>query len=154
MKMGTQVPIHPVKWGPGVPISGGPHFPMTPAARKSHFPRYRAKFATNALFERCMGPLKHTYENQSFIYLDMQLWTPLMSLVVTDSLSCGWPIVGTNSEWVQKNSLRGEPILGRSKLNVTGKNRKRCSGINWIQDTWLEPPVASFPVPAQFSLSA
>ena len=47
-----------------------------------------------------------------------------MSLVVTDFLFlCGWPIVGTNfSEWVQifkKNSLRGEPVLGGSKLNVT-----------------------------------
>ena len=46
-----------------------------------------------------------------------------MSLVVTDFLSCGWPVVGTNfSAWVQifqKNSFRGEPILGGSKLNVT-----------------------------------
>ena len=46
-----------------------------------------------------------------------------MSLVVTDFLSCGWPIVGTNfSEWVQifqKNVLPEEPILEGSKLNVT-----------------------------------
>ena len=46
-----------------------------------------------------------------------------MPLVVTDFLSCGWSRVGTNfSEWVQifqKNSFRGEPILGGSKLNVT-----------------------------------
>ena len=46
-----------------------------------------------------------------------------MSLVVTDFLSCGWPIVGTNfSEWVQifqKNVFREERILGGSKLNVT-----------------------------------
>ena len=38
-------------------------------------------------------------------------------------LACGWLLVGTNfSEWVQifqKNSIRGEPILGGSKLNVT-----------------------------------
>ena len=26
----------------------------------------------------------------------MQPWTPLTSLVVTDFLSCGWPVVGTN----------------------------------------------------------
>ena len=28
--MGTRVPILPVKWGPGVPILGGPHFSITP----------------------------------------------------------------------------------------------------------------------------
>ena len=67
-----------------------------PAARKSHFSRHHAKFATNACFERCVGPLRHTHENQSFICLDMQLWTPLTSLVVADFLSCGRPIVGTN----------------------------------------------------------
>ena len=47
-----------------------------------------------------------------------------MSFAVTNFLSCAWPIVGTNfSEWVQiyqKNSLRGDPLLGGSKLNVTG----------------------------------
>ena len=33
----------------------------------------------------------------------MQPWTPLTSLVVTDFLSCGWPVVGTKifSGWVQ-----------------------------------------------------
>jgi hypothetical protein len=29
-KMGTRVPIFPVKWGPGVPVLGGPHFNLTP----------------------------------------------------------------------------------------------------------------------------
>ena len=48
----------------------------------------------------CWGILM---KKQSFIFLDMQLWTPLTSLVVTDFLSCGWPVVGTNfSEWFQK----------------------------------------------------
>ena len=75
-----------------------------------------AKFATNARFKRCVGPLRHTpYGKQSFIFLDMQLCTLLMSLVVTGFLSCGWPIVGTKfSEWVQifqKNLFQGEPLF-------------------------------------------
>ena len=67
----------------------------------------------------------------------MPLWTPLMSLVITSWLLtctdlpwCGWSTVGTNfSEWVQifqKNSFRGEPILGGSKLNVTGRRMSWC----------------------------
>ena len=58
----------------------------------------------------------------------MPLWIPLTSIVVTSWLLtctglpwCGWSTVGTHfSEWVQifqKNSFRGEPILGGSKLN-------------------------------------
>ena len=76
------------------------------------------------------------HEKQSFIFLDMQLWTPLMSLVVTDFLSCGWPIVRTNfSEWVQifqKNSFRGEPILGGSTVAVSA----RATGYLWIFNRW------------------
>ena len=67
-------------------------------------------------------------EKQSFFFIDIQLWTLLMSLVVTDFLSCGWPIVGTNfSEWVQifqKNLFRGGLILGGSKLNMIANNSK------------------------------
>ena len=44
-----------------------------PAARKSHFLQRRAKFGTNACFEHCVRPLKHTHENQSFLSLDMHL---------------------------------------------------------------------------------
>jgi len=51
----------------------------------------------------------HTDENQSLSFLNMPLWAPLMSLVVTswpltstDLTGCGWSTVGTNfSEWVQ-----------------------------------------------------
>ena len=53
--------------------------------------------------------------------IHFSLWTPLTSLGVTDFLSCGWPIMGTNfSGWVQifqKNSFRGNQFMG-SKLNV------------------------------------
>ena len=47
-----------------------------------------------------------------------------MTVDMPDLPSCGWSTVETNfSEWVQifqKNLFWGEPILGGSKLNVTG----------------------------------
>ena len=59
-------------------------------------------------------------------FLDMPLWTPLMSLVVTswpltctDLPWCGWSTLGTNSsEWVQifqENSFWGELIFKRDR---------------------------------------
>ena len=52
-----------------------------PAVRNTQYPRnlHCAKFTANARFKRCVGPLRYTHEKQSFNFLDMQLWTLLMS---------------------------------------------------------------------------
>ena len=83
-----------------------------------------AKLATNARFEHCVRPLRHTHKKQSFIFLDMQLLTPLMSLAVTDFPSRSWPIVGTHffrvGTNISENFVSGGTNLRRSKLNMTG----------------------------------
>ena len=44
-----------------------------PATCNCQFPHTLCKSASNVRFERCMEPLRHTHEKQSFIFLAMQL---------------------------------------------------------------------------------
>ena len=78
--------------------------------------------------EHCVRSTRGILMDQNQV-IQFPLWTPLIPLVVTswplictDLPSCGWSRAGRKfSEGIQifqKNSFRGEPILGRSKLNM------------------------------------
>ena len=65
----------------------------------------------------------HTDGNQSFSFLDMPLWTALMSLVVTSLTSadllvslCGWPAYSGSEKFCPGR----KPILGGNKFGGGG----------------------------------
>ena len=63
--------VSEVFWKPVGAVSSQCTAVSLPAARNTQLSHM--KFATNARFERSVGPLRHTHEKQSFISLDMHL---------------------------------------------------------------------------------